>query len=70
MTTAARSLRYRQRQRQPVRAVYRAEVDRDRFLGALVRSGWLEAANTQQRDQVEMALSLMLAAWVEEAEEA
>lgn len=64
---AIRQARYRARRRPPPRCVYRAEVERERFLDALVRSGWLEPANIRRQDQIEMALSLMLAAWSEQA---
>ena len=64
---AIRQARYRSRQRAPARCVYRIEVERDRLLAALVASGWLAAANAQHRDQIEMALSRMLEAWLEQA---
>ncbi len=63
---AEKQRRYRRRQRHPARGVYRVEVEQGRLLDALVRSRRLEERDTWRRDRIEEALSLTIAAWIDE----
>jgi hypothetical protein len=63
MATAAiisnreRQRRFRQRQREPARVVYRVEVNRDRLINALIDAGYIEEDESWQRDLIEATLS-------------
>jgi hypothetical protein len=63
---AEKQRRYRQRQRHPSRSVLRCEVEQGRLVDALVRSGRLAERDCWRRDLIEEALSLTIAAWIDE----
>lgn len=63
---AVKQARYRARQRHPARCVLKVEVEHARLLDALVRSRRLEERDTWRRDRIEEALSLTIAAWIDE----
>jgi len=63
---AQNQARYRARQRHPLRGVYRIEVEQERAIEALVKSGRLAEDDAGYRSQVEESLSLTIAAWIDE----
>jgi hypothetical protein len=52
-----RVARWYRRQAEPVRAVYRVELARDRILNKLIDAGWLSESESWRRDLIELALS-------------
>lgn len=65
-SVAIRQARFRARQRHPAHAVYRVEVEAGRTIDALVSAGRLDVADVWRRDRIEEALSLTIAAWIDE----
>jgi hypothetical protein len=58
-----RQRRWRERQKCPVRSVYRIEVERDAIRQALITSGRLSVNDISNRERIALALNLMIAEW-------
>ncbi len=65
-TVALKQRRYRERQREPVRAVYRIEAEQDRLIEALIASDRLSENEAWRRDLVELAVSQLVDEWITE----
>ena len=63
-TVALKQRRYRERQREPVRAVYRIEAEQDRLIEALIASDRLSENEAWRRDLVELAVSQLVDEWI------
>jgi hypothetical protein len=60
LSNRKRQLRWQLRQSEPVRAVYRVELARDKLLNKLIDAGWLSEADSWRRDSIERALSIAI----------
>lgn len=60
LSNRTRQSRWRIRQQEPLRSVYRVEVLRDKLLNKLIDTGWLSEADSWRRDLIEAALSHVL----------
>jgi hypothetical protein len=60
ISNRVRQRRFRQRQIEPVRSVYRIEVERDLLLNALIDAGLIAEDECWRRDLVETVLSRII----------
>jgi hypothetical protein len=60
LSNRTRQLRWRIRQQEPLRSVYRVEVLRDKLLNKLIDAGLVAEADCWRRDLIEAALSRVL----------